>query len=202
MAFQNIIFDVGNVLLRWDPHFIVTQTFKETSDPAQLVQTIFKHQTWLDLNLGLLSEQEALVEYQTRLGIEMARLEEMMETVRESLQPLPGSLELLHALNNARYNLYALTDNTKGIIAYLTQKYHFWPIFQGIVVSANVGHLKPAREIYEHLLNTYALSAAETIFIDDHLPNVLGAQAVGIEAILFENAKQCQDDLRKLQIRF
>lgn len=202
MAFKNIILDVGNVLLRWDPHFIVAQTFKESSNSAQLVQTIFKHQTWLDLNLGLLSEQEALVEYQTRLGIEMAQLEEMMETVRESLQPLPGSLELLHALNNARYNLYALTDNTKDIMAYLTQKYHFWPIFQGIVVSANVGHLKPAKEIYEYLLNTYALNAAETVFIDDHLPNVLGAQAVGIEAILFKNAKQCQDDLRKLQIHF
>lgn len=202
MTFKNIIFDVGNVLLRWDPHFVVTQSFTHAPNPAQLVQDIFKHQTWLDLNLGFISEEEAIKQFHQRLGIELDHLQKMMTIVKESLLPLPGSLELLQALHQANFQLFALTDNTKGIMAFLTQKYDFWPLFQGIVVSANVGYLKPSKEIYQHLLSNYQLKNNETIFIDDHLPNVLGAKAVGIEAILFENAKQCSNDLTKLQCRF
>lgn len=192
---------MGNVLVRWDPHFIVSNAFPEREDHAGLVQSIFKHKTWLDHNLGYITQHEAINQYHHRLGIEKEHLEQMMVIVKQSLIPIKGSFELLHSLHAAQFNLYALTDNTKDIMAYLKEKYDFWNVFQGIVVSAEVGHLKPSREIYHHLLDKYDLQPQETVFIDDYLVNVEGARTLGIHAIQFKNAEQCMQELLGLNIK-
>lgn len=200
MAYKNIVFDVGNVLIRWDPQGIIDEVFPCHDDPTELMLNIFKHQTWYDLNLGTINEQQAIIRYHQRLGIDIASLETLLYAVKESLIPIPGTAELLQRLSNKPFDLYALTDNTHEIMKYLKSKYHFWPLFKGIVVSAEIGYLKPANEIYHYLLKHYDLKAHETVFIDDHKPNVLGAKAVGIEAIQFFNITQCIDELRELQI--
>ncbi|HRE32097.1 MAG TPA: HAD hydrolase-like protein, partial [Candidatus Berkiella sp.] len=132
--------------------------------------------------------------YHQRLQIETTRLELLLQVVKESLLPVPGAAELLQRLHDKAFNLYALTDNTHDIMTYLKAKYHFWPLFKGIVVSAEIGHLKPSKEIYHYLLERYQLNAHETLF------NVAGAKAVGIEAIQFFNTEQCIDALKDLQI--
>lgn len=198
MTIKNIIFDVGNVLVRWDPTHIVSVAFPEYKHPSSLAQSIFKHQTWLDLNLGLITEKEAILHYSARLGLEQADLAIMMQIVKTSLVPIPGSFELLTQLYQEKYHLYALTDNTKEIMAYLKEKYDFWRYFKGVVVSAEIGHLKPSKAIYAHLLQTYQLNAKETVFIDDLLVNVEGAKALGIEGIAFRDAQTCRISLEKL----
>ncbi|MCS5712440.1 HAD-IA family hydrolase [Candidatus Berkiella aquae] len=200
MAIQNIVFDVGNVLVRWDPYTITQTVFPEHDDVLTLMQSIFRHQTWLDLNLGSITEQQAILHYHQRLQIETTRLELLLQVVKESLLPIPGAAELLQRLHDKAFNLYALTDNTHDIMAYLKAKYRFWPLFKGIVVSAEIGHLKPSKEIYHYLLEHYQLNAHETLFIDDLALNVAGAKAVGIEAIQFVNTEQCIEALRDLQI--
>ncbi len=199
MVIKNIVFDVGNVLVRYDPDFIVTCAFPTHEDPKALVNGIFKHQTWYELNLGHISESEALKEYHSRLGLELAQLENMAQIIKESLVPIPGGIELLKQLH-ATYPLYALTDNTHEIMAYLQQRYDFWPLFKGIVVSASLGHLKPSKEIFQHLLNTYQLVAHETLFLDDIARNVEGARNVGIHAIQFENTEQTVNELKQFGI--
>ena len=200
MAYKNIVFDVGNVLVRWDPQFIVNHVFPEDDDPAKLMLKIFKSQTWYDLNLGTLTENGAIDRYHQQLGIDVPRLEHLLQTVKESLVLVPGSVELLQRLHDKPFNLYALTDNTLSIMAYLKNKYSFWSLFKGIVVSAEVGYLKPSKEIYHYLLEHHQLKAGETLFIDDHAPNVEGAKAMGIEAIQFTHIEQCIEALRELQI--
>lgn len=199
MPIKNIVFDVGNVLFRWDPVSVVLQTFPEVSDPAELSKSIFKHPTWFDLNLGHIDEQQAIELYKARL-IEHAELfDVMMDNVRASLVPLEQSISLLKHLSH-HYTLYALTDNTLGIMAYLKQQYDIWSLFKGIVVSAEVGHLKPSEAIYRHLLDTYAITPSETIFIDDMLVNVEGARKIGIKGIQFNTIEQCRNDLQQFGV--
>ncbi|MGE3320001.1 MAG: HAD family hydrolase [Candidatus Berkiella sp.] len=200
MTIKNIVFDVGNVLVRWDPQHIINHVFPNDENAPLLVQNIFRHQTWYDLNLGTINEAQAIDRYHQQLGISQAQLQILLQVVKESLVPVPGSIELLERLSTKPFHLYALTDNTIEIMAYLKNKYTFWPLFKGIVVSAEIGLLKPSREIYHYLLEHHQLKANETVFIDDHPPNVEGAKAVGITAIQFSNSKQCIDALRELQI--
>ncbi len=200
MTIKNIVFDVGNVLVRWDPLSITHHVFGQNESALQLMQAIFKSQTWLDLNLGIINESEAIERYQQALNIEVARLEYLLQVVKESLSPISDSVALLERLHHKQFELYALTDNTHAIMAYLKKRYHYWPLFKGIVVSAEVGHLKPSPQIYHYLLDNYQLKASETVFIDDVKQNVEGAKAVGIQAIQFTNTEQCILDLKDLHI--
>ncbi|MGD9591548.1 MAG: HAD family hydrolase [Candidatus Berkiella sp.] len=200
MKIKNIVFDVGNVLVRYDPTYIIAKSFPAHPDQASLVQGIFKHQTWLDLNLGIISEAQALQEYHERLGLELEHLQQMAHITRESLTPIAGSFELLRRLHTS-YQLYALTDNTHEIMAHLQERYDFWPLFRGVVVSARIGHLKPSREIYDHLLTSYQLNPKETVFMDDMPNNVHGAKEMGMFAIQFENTEQAIAALKELGIK-
>ena len=205
LSIQHIVFDVGNVLVRWDPAGIVEQVFANDHPSAtalaNLTQQIFKSEIWMDLNRGKFTERDAIQLYHGTLGIDISRLEIMMQTVKASLTPIGGSFDLLHKLHQANYPLYALTDNTKEIMAYLKKKYDFWRLFKGIVVSAEFGVLKPSAEIYQHLLTSYHLIPEQTVFIDDLLQNVEGARKLKMHAIQFENAKKCFEELQQLHVK-
>lgn len=197
---KNIVFDVGNVLVRWDPLTVTKQHFPAHPDHQALTNQLFRSSTWHDLNKGKITEVQLIQIYQRQFGIAVATLEKLLEAIRESQLPLEGSIELLKQLHELQYSLYGLTDNTHEIFAYLNKKYDFWPLFKGVVVSADVGSLKPAAEIYQHLLNTYHLQARETLFLDDYQCNVDGAIALGINSIRFETAIKCLEDLKHLGV--
>lgn len=200
MPIKNVVFDVGNVLFRWDPLSIVINTFADTPNPELLAKSIFKHQTWLDLNLGRINEQQAIAEYQARLVHHADQFPRMMENVRASLSPIEESIALLRQLQRD-YQLYALTDNTHEIMAHLKQQHDFWEVFQGIVVSAEVGHLKPSEAIYRHLLRTHNILAQETVFIDDLLQNIIGARNMGMKGVQFKDIEQCLAELKQLGVK-
>ncbi|BDU37419.1 hypothetical protein TUMSATVNIG2_18880 [Vibrio nigripulchritudo] len=70
MAIKNIIFDVGNVIVKWSPTDIIARTFNLSGDECQaMANTIFQHQIWLDINKGKISELEAKLAYQEQLQL-------------------------------------------------------------------------------------------------------------------------------------
>ena len=97
---------------------------------------------------------------------------------------------------------FALTDNVFEIVEYLKQRYTFWPLFDGHVVSANVQQVKPSQDIFRALLDTYQIAPHETVFIDDLRVNIEGAGRAGIHGIQFFNANQCANELRALGLEF
>ncbi|MEF1256577.1 HAD family hydrolase [Vibrio sp. M260112] len=195
---RNIVFDVGNVIVRWDPIEITRLTFVEREDHEQLAKVIFQSQTWVNLNKGLISETEAKTQYQQLLGLSERESEQLFYYVTQTQRLIDGSIELVQRIKNAGYGVYALTDNVHEIVSYLKSTYSFWPLFDGAIVSADVGMLKPQPEIYHSLLNKFNLIASETVFIDDMLYNVEGAKFVGMYAIQFEDIDQCEKDLISL----
>ena len=83
-------------------------------------------------------------------------------------------------------------------IEYLESEHAFWDVFDGRVISCQLKLCKPETEIYEHLLQTYALQASATLFIDDVQKNLDAAEKLGIRTLRFENAAQCERELRAL----
>ncbi len=194
---KNIVFDIGNVLVRWQPTTVVESFFPQ-ADAEQLTRLLFKSPDWLDLNRGKMTEAELIARQHKKLDIEVIKLQQLMQAIKESMLPIDQSFELLQHLSQLKYPLYALTDNVREIVNYLRKRYHFWDLFQGVVCSAEVGYLKPMPEIYQVLLSTYSLLPQETLFIDDHLPNVEGAKAVDMASFQFFNVQQCVTELNKL----
>lgn len=199
---RNVVFDIGNVMVRWAPMEITRLTFGEDRYSDELAASIFQSNIWLDLNKGLLTESEAKRQYQQHLALTELECEKLFYYVKQSQLLIYGSVELLERIKRAGYRVFALTDNVTEIVAHLQSTYSFWPLFEGATVSADVGLLKPQAEIYQALLNQQQIEAHETVFIDDMPYNVAGAQEQGMFAIQFENSAQCEQDLFALGLTF
>ncbi|MFW8630670.1 HAD family hydrolase [Vibrio natriegens] len=199
---KNVVFDIGNVVVRWAPLEIVRLTFGNIDSAGEKVKSIFQSDTWLDLNKGIISESEAKLQYQQLLGFSELDCERLFYYVKQTQILIYGSVELIRRVKAAGYCVFALTDNVHEIVSYLKETYAFWDLFEGAAVSAELGLLKPQSEIYQSLLTQYELQASETVFIDDMPYNVAGAKTVGMAAIQFENARQCEADLKSLGLKF
>lgn len=194
---KNVIFDVGGVLLDWNPGRILEGYYADAAERAAMKQAIFLHADWLELDRGALSESALLERIGARARRPVPELANLFEVVRASLQPKTDTLALLASLAARQVPLYCLSNMPPGTFAYLRERFEFWGLFQGIVISGEVNMVKPQPEIFEYLLHRHGLSAADTVFIDDHPPNVEAAQALGLHTVLFQDARQCEAALRE-----
>ncbi|EOX4902135.1 HAD family hydrolase [Vibrio alginolyticus] len=199
---KNVIFDVGNVLVRWSPVEIVRLTFGGSVESEKMAQMLFSSQIWKDLNKGTISEREAKQRYQREHQVTTEEIDRFFYYVKHTQILLYGSIELLKRVKSAGYGVYALTDNINEIVEHLRTTYEFWPLFDGAIISSEVQLLKPQAEIYQTLLSKYQLNPEETVFIDDMPYNVEGARAVGMAAIQFKNAQQCELELKAMGVNF
>ena len=201
-SIKNVVFDIGNVIVRWAPLEIVRLTFGNDRDHQELGKAIFQSEIWMNLNKGFISEAEAKVHYQITIGLSALECERLFYYVKHTQLLIFGSVELVQRVKAAGYNVFALTDNVHEIVSHLQSTYTFWDLFDGATISADLGLLKPQAAIYQAMLAQNDIEPAETVFIDDMPYNVEGAKAVGIAAIQFENSAQCEQELRELGLIF
>ena len=197
---MNLVFDLGGVVVRWDPEAIIAGVFDDETLRTKVRKGVFEHADWLELDRGTLGRDEAIVRAAQRTGISSSDMKRLLHAVPPSLVVFPETLELLHRLKKKGYPLYCLSNMHFASIEYLEQQHDFWDLFQGRVISCRLQLCKPEAGIYEHLLRTYGLEAKETIFIDDVQKNLDAAAKLGIKPLKFENAAQCERDLRRMGI--
>ncbi|KID56953.1 HAD family hydrolase [Pseudoalteromonas luteoviolacea] len=195
---KNVVFDIGNVVVRWSPQEIINLTFPELNSCEQLAQSVFGSEIWLDINKGITTEHETQCRYQQEFGFSTQDTERLFYYIKQTQILLYQSTELIQRVKQAGYGVYALTDNVHETVEFLKTTYDFWGLFDGAIVSAELGTLKPQPEIYHALMARYGLIAQETVFLDDMPHNVAGAKAVGMEAIQFESAQQGEFALKSL----
>ena len=198
---KNVVFDIGNVVVRWAPLEIIRLTFGDNNAVEEKAKSIFQSETWLRLNKGQITENDAKAQYKEALGLTELECERLFYYVKQTQILIHGSVDLIKRCKSAGLNVLALTDNVHEIVSHLKNTYTFWDLFDGAIVSADVGLLKPQPEIYQTLLSQYELKASQTVFIDDMPYNVKGAESVGIAAIQFENVSQCEQALRSLGVQ-
>jgi putative hydrolase of the HAD superfamily len=202
---RNVIFDVGNVFVRWSPSDIIWRCFKLELDSEQnrhQADAIFRSPTWTSLNLGQLTQVEAEAAFQRQFGLTKDETATLFFHVTDHQEPIDGTEQIARRLVQAGYRVFGLTDNVHEIVAHLKSRYRFWELFEGAVVSAEVGMIKPHQAIFHHAINTYGLTASQTVFFDDVQANVDGARSIGMEARLFTTAERCEQDLRTLGLSF
>lgn len=192
---SNVIFDIGGVLLEWNPAKILADFYADPELRGLLRNSLFHHPEWRALDRGELGESELIARVGARTGRPPAELAELLAAARESLVIKADTVELLQSLRG-KAGLYCLSNMSVPVYRQLRERHDFWEAFDGIVISGDVMLLKPEREIYEYLLRRYALRAHETVFIDDVAENVDGARAAGLQAIHFSGAADCA---RRLQ---
>jgi putative hydrolase of the HAD superfamily len=197
---MNLIFDLGGVVVRWEPEAIIAGVFQDQKLRARVREGVFEHADWLELDRGTLGREDAIRRAAQRTGIEAAELTRLLIAVPPSLVPIPQTVELLYRLKARGYPLYCLSNMHVASIEHLEREQKFFEVFTGRVISCRLNLCKPEPGIYRHALETYGLRAEETVFIDDVEVNVAAAATLGIRTIQFRDAAQCERELRALGV--
>lgn len=197
---KNIVFDLGNVLLDFDPDSYLEDLGYAEKIKGRLKTEIFETEEWLQLDRGAITESEAVKIWQQRNPDLKNQIAEVMADWEKILTLKADSLEILKSLAAENYNLYILSNFHQQAFEYVSSKYDFFNYFDGRVISADIGLIKPSSEIYDHLLDKFKLKAEETIFIDDSKENIKAALEKGLRVIHFTDAGSLQEEL-KLYLR-
>lgn len=196
----NLIFDLGGVVVRWDPDAIIAGVFTDGALHARVKAGVFAHPDWVELDRGTLARDAAIRRAAQRTGVAVSELTRLLEAVPPSLVPIPETLELLYRLRARGYPLYCLSNMHFASIEHLERSHTFWEVFRGAAISCRLQLCKPEPAIYEHLLGAYGLRPQETVFVDDVEVNVAAAAELGIRTIRFVDARQCERELRALGV--
>jgi putative hydrolase of the HAD superfamily len=197
-AVRNVIFDLGGVVLEWNPDAILSDYYADADARATLKSSLFQHPDWLSLDQGILTEADVLPSLEQRTGRPIAELRGLFEAVRQSLKPKADTVALIRSLAQRGIPLYCLSNMPATTFEYLRERHDFWDLFQGIVISGEIKMVKPERRIFDYLLRRFDLSPAETAFVDDHRPNIDAARELGLHTVLFQDAAQCDVELEHL----
>ena len=195
---RNVIFDFGGVLVRWAPQEIIDSFYADDALRALAKSAIFQHPDWLDMDRGTLNEDDAARRFAERTGRPLQEMATLLQRVKESLTPIPESLELLHALAATGLPLYGLSNMPASTFEYLRARDPHWSVFRGIVISGSVKMIKPEPEIFELIATAHSLEPAETLFLDDSPANIATAKQWGFQTMLFDDPKRCCAELRQL----
>jgi len=196
----NLIFDLGGVVVRWDPDAIIASVFSEEDLRKKVKQAVFAHPDWLELDRGTLDREDAIRRAAQRLAMPEAEIRRLLVAVPPSLTPIAETVDLLYRLKARGYPLYCLSNMHFASIEHLEREQRFFEVFQGIVISCRLKLCKPEPAIYQHALKANGLKAQDTVFIDDVEVNIAAAASVGIRTIQFTNSAQCERELRALGV--
>ena len=179
---KNIIFDLGNVLINFDPEKYLEANVKEDIR-KDFLDEVFLKKEWLDLDRGTLTYEEAKKIFKKRLPQAEKEIDKFFDNdFFDMLMPIEKKTKLLSQLKK-QYNLYILSNFHRDSFEELNKRHQFFKNFDGHVVSCYYHHLKPEKEIYDTIIEKFSLNPEETVFIDDSYPNIEMAQKMGINGI-------------------
>ncbi len=201
---RNIVFDMGNVLVRFDPDFFMDREGIRNPEDRKIVRReLFASAEWAMMDMGLETEDsfepKVLARIPERLREPVKRLLHGWAFPREMI---PGMEELAGRLKKAGYRIYLLSNASASQPEY----WNMLPIsrlFDGTMVSAFVKTVKPCPTIYRLFTETFHLKDEECLFIDDAPINVASAIACGWQGIVFHgDTEELETKMKAMGVSF
>lgn len=199
---KNIVFDMGNVIIRFDPELFMSRLGLAEEDKKLLKRELFVSLEWSRMDRGSLTDEEAAEivcrRVPERLHDAVRRLVGMWD---RPILPVEGMYELVEELRGMGYGIYLLSNAS-------FRQHDYWPrvpaskFFDGTLISADVKLVKPQPEIYRLLCDKFSLVPEECVFIDDSTSNAEGAYFCGINALVFHgDAHEMRLKLNELGVK-
>ena len=192
---RNIVFDMGQVLLRFVPDLFLERIGVEGEDRKLLKREVYQSLEWARMDRGSMTEAEAAESMCRRLPERLHEaVHDLVDRWDRPILPVEGMEELIGELKEQGYGIYLLSNASY-------RQHEYWPrvpahrFFDGTLISADVKLVKPQPEIYRLLCETFSLVPDECVFIDDATNNAEGAFLCGLHPIVFH------DDVQELRAR-
>ena len=187
MKIKNIVFDCGNVMVRFDSEYIVKKHVSNEEDAELLASVMFDRLYFDRLDLGTITDEEIVEAYKQRLP---ERLHEKAVCIYSNwiydMPEIEGMADLVKYIKET-YNapVFLLSNISKGYAEHKDEM-PYLKHFDKCIFSGVCGMIKPQKEIYEYLCKECNIRPEETLFVDDSELNINGAKACGINVYLFD----------------
>jgi 2-haloacid dehalogenase len=197
---EAVVFDLGGVLIDWDPRHLYRKIFVSEEEVDDFLSTVATPEWHSEQDRGRpMEEATALLlsqhpEYGPEIEAFYGRWDEMFAG------PIEDSVRVLQELREKGYPLYAITNWSAEIFPRARKRWDFLSWFDDIVVSGEERAIKPEREIYDVLVERTGLDPTTTVFIDDREPNIRAAEDLGFIAVKFDDAAKLRKDLVRLGV--
>jgi 2-haloacid dehalogenase len=194
-----VVFDLGGVLIDWDPRHLYRKLFAgDEAAMEQFLATVCTHEWNRRQDAGrsfaegahlLKTEHPDKAELIDAYG---TRFDEMIAG------PIAGSVEILAELRDRDLPLYGLTNWSAETYPPARERFGFLSWFRGILVSGEVGVIKPDLRIFELLIERFAIDPHSAVYIDDVEANITAARPLGIHTIHFTTPAALREELVEL----
>lgn len=197
MKIDAIIFDLGGVLIDWNPDYVFDKVFEGDEEKKKYFFENICTSDWnemQDAGRSLKEATETLVakhpDWKEHIEAYYGRWDEMLGG------PIHDTVDIFRQLKEKKqYKMYALTNWSAELFPIALQRYEFLHWFDGRVVSGEEKMRKPFPEFYQLILNRFRLTPEETLFIDDNLRNIKAAEEIGLRCIVFQSPQQLKEEL-------
>jgi putative hydrolase of the HAD superfamily len=197
---KNIIFDLGNVLLKFKPHEFLLRFTPDKEYIDQFVSKVTRSKIWLELDRGTNSVENARTIFLSKFPQEKEFIELFFDQWMDMLTPIEENIEVLKDLKESGFKTYILSNFIKETYIHVSSKYTFFSLFDGQIISGVENVIKPEKAIYELLLRRYNLVPEESLFIDDILFFLKPAKKLGMKTIWNRPETDLREELKKLEV--
>jgi putative hydrolase of the HAD superfamily len=194
---RTIVFDVGGVIVRWQPLELLREHFPHVDAQAAFSQ-VFEHWgpgDWRDFDLGRVEPDVLADRIAARTGFARSAVAALIAAVPHHLQPTPDGVALIERVRAAGHRLALLSNMPAPYAQHLEATHACFEAFEPRAWSGRLGLAKPERAIFNHLQQSLAARDDDLLFIDDHLGNVDAARACGWQALHFDRADNVERQL-------
>lgn len=197
-AIDAVLFDLGNVLIDWNPRHLYRRLIDDEVRMERFLAEVCNHDWNIQMDGGKPFAQ-GVAELSRRHPEEAALIEAFWTRWPEMLGgAIAGTVDLLAALRANGLRVHALTNWSAETFPHARHRFGFLNWFEHIVVSGEIGLVKPDPAIFRHAIERCRLEPARTLFIDDSPVNVAGATAVGLQTHHFTGAAALRAILEQL----
>ena len=197
---MNIVFDLGKVLIEWDPRHLYRKVFNDDAKMEWFLANVCSNDWNLEQDRGR-SFDDGVAEatsrhpaYATEIALYRDRWMEMVPG------DIPDSVEVLEDLHDKGYRLYAITNWNGDTYRATKARFGFLSLFRDTIVSGDEGLIKPDPAIFHLLASRTGIDLKDSLFIDDSLKNIRGAEAVGMQGHHFTHAIGLRGDLMRREL--
>lgn len=196
---DTIVFDLGGVLIDWNPDYVYRQVFSNEADMRWFYNNICTSDWNEEQDAGRTMKEatdllvQQFPEHETNIRLYYDRWEDMLGG------PIQETVDVLrHLKQNTQHRLYALTNWSAETFPVALQRYDFLHWFHGRVVSGEEKTRKPFLEIYQTLIKRFDIEPSRAVYTDDNVRNLRPAKELGFRTIHFQSPQQFKDELDEL----
>ena len=197
MAIDSVVFDLGGVLIDWNPRYLFRTMFDDEESMERFLTEVCSQEwnaqqdagrPWAEAVSLLVAEHP---EFETEIRAYYERWGDMLGG------PISETVDVLAELRQTGVRLFALSNWSSETFALARQQpeYGFLDWFEAIVISGDFGFAKPDPRIFGHLIDRFGLDPSRTLFIDDAPANIDAATALGLRTLRFENGEALRTEL-------